>query len=141
MKKAVVYYSFGGTTKAYAEKRAQQEQADLLEIKPLKKYNIFTAFLFGCPMARKQQAVLLQEHLDLSEYDEITLAFPVWAGLPVPCFNSAVNMVPQGKKVSVVLLSGGKEAQSCTELVTKFIEQSGLELTEFEHVQVQPNKG
>ena len=57
MKTAVVYYSFGGTTRSYARAEAKARGADLIELKPRRPYNLVSAFVRGCPEAIKQKGV------------------------------------------------------------------------------------
>ena len=48
MKTAVAYYSLGGTTRSYARAEAKARNADLIELKPRRPYNLMSAFVRGC---------------------------------------------------------------------------------------------
>ena len=48
MKPVILYYSFGGATRAEAKKRAAMAGADIVEVLETKKRGIFSAFLSGC---------------------------------------------------------------------------------------------
>jgi hypothetical protein len=43
---------------------------------------------------------------DLSVFDTVVIAAPVWAGFPAPAFNTIVDMVPADTDVEVLLVSG-----------------------------------
>ena len=105
MKTAVIYYSLGGSTRSFARAEATARAADLIEIRPAKPYNPFTSFILGCPAAIRQKAVPLADAPNLSGYDHFVLMAPVWAGHPAPPFNSAVQALPAGAKVEVLLVS------------------------------------
>lgn len=105
MKTAVAYYSLGGTTRSYARAEAKARNADLIELTPKTPYNRFTAFVRGCPEAVKQKAVALDGMPLFVGYDRVVLMAPVWAGYPAPVFNSAVELLPPGTEVEVILVS------------------------------------
>ena len=41
-------------------------------------------------------------------YDRVVLIAPVWAGYPAPVFNSAVELLPPGTEVEVILVSAAE---------------------------------
>ena len=106
MKTAVAYYSLGGTTRSYARAEAKARNADLIELTPKTPYNRFTAFVRGCLEAVKQKAVAPDGMPLFVGYDRVVLMAPVWAGYPAPVFNSAVELLPPGTEVEVILVSG-----------------------------------
>lgn len=77
MKTAVAYYSLGGATRSYARAEAKARNADLIELKPRTPYNLFTAFVRGCPEAVKQKAVALDGMPLFVGYDRVVLMAPV----------------------------------------------------------------
>jgi len=108
MATAILYYSLTGTTKAFAEKRAEETGADIFEVCEVKKRNGFTAFIPGCcqSMALKSSAIIAPD-VDLNAYDEIVIMGPIWAGKPAPAVNSIIGLLPAGKSVSLVCNAGG----------------------------------
>ena len=44
-------------------------------------------------------------------YDRVVLMTPVWAGYPAPLFNSAVELLPPGTEVEVILVSGSGNSE------------------------------
>ena len=108
MSKAIFYYSLSGSTKSYAEKTAAEAGADLFEICELKKRNGFTAFFPGVFQAMGgKRSEIVQPEADLAGYNEIVIMGPIWAGNPAPAVNSIINLLPAGKSVSLICLSGG----------------------------------
>ena len=107
MTKLILFYSLSGKTKALAEKIAAEEGAEVLEIREVKKRNGFTAFIPGACLAMgyKRSAILPVEK-DLTPFDEIVIMGPIWAGRPAPAVNSAIDLLPEGKTVSLICTSG-----------------------------------
>jgi len=107
MSTAIIYYSLSGKTKAFAEKTGADTGAELLEIRETKKRNGFTAFIPGIfQAARLKRTEIVPFEADLAAYDEIVVMGPIWAGHPAPAVNSAIDMLPEGKSVSLVCTSG-----------------------------------
>ena len=129
MKTAVVYYSFGGTTRSYARAEAKARGADLIELKPRCPYNLMSAFVRGCPEAIKQKGVSLDGMPLFVGYDRVVLMAPVWAGYPAPPFNSAVELLPPGTEVEVVLVSGSGSSEKSRAKVRLQIKKRGCTLT------------
>ena len=107
MTTAILFYSLSGKTKTLAEKIAAEKGADLFEVRELKKRNGFTAFIPGACLAMgcKRSAILPIE-TNLSSYDEIVIMGPIWAGKPAPAVNSAIDLLPEGKAVTLIYTSG-----------------------------------
>ena len=107
MKTAILYYSLSGKTKAFAQKTAEAIGAELFEIHEVKKRNGFTAFFPGVFQAGGLKRTAIEPlSADLDAYDEIMVMGPIWAGHPAPAVNSAIDLLPAGKAVSLVCISG-----------------------------------
>lgn len=124
MKTLIVYFSLSGKTRQIATELAEKESADIIEVKEKKPYSILTAYILGAHAAMKQKIVEIEElKCDLSAYDKIILASPIWAGFPAPPMNTVITMLPAGKDVAFVLTSGSgdssKRAPKIKDLVTK----------------------
>ena len=83
----------------------------MIELTPKTPYNRFTAFVRGCLEAVKQKAVALDGMPLFVGYDRVVLMAPVWAGYPAPPFNSAVELLPPGTEVEVILVSGSGNSE------------------------------
>ena len=104
---AILYYSYSGKTKALAEKMAAESGAQLFEIRETKKRNGFTAYLPGVFQAMHYRRTAIEPvAADLSEFDEIVVMGPIWAGHPAPAVNSIIDLLPAGKTVSLICTSG-----------------------------------
>lgn len=126
MKTAVIYYSLGGSTRSYARAEANARGATLIEVKPVRPYNLASAFLRGCPAAMKQKSVPLAEPIpDLSTYGHMVLMAPLWAGFPAPPFNSMVKLLPKGCEVEALLVSTSGDSSKSRDKVRALIEKAG----------------
>lgn len=135
MKTLVIFYSFSGRTKKEAEKIAAAENADLCEVREVKKRNIITAFIPGCPKAIKRTAPAVQPFgVKPGDYDRILIGAPVWAGFPAPAFNSIVNTLPQGREVGVFLTSSSGDTSKSADGTKKLIEAKGCRLIEYKDI-------
>ncbi len=142
MKAAILFYSFGGATRAEAKRRADLSGADVYEILEVKKRGIFSAFISGCPQAlgRKASAIRPLE-IDWSDYDSVTLMAPVWAGHPAPAFNAALEIIPKDKMLHITLVSGGGETPKSKEATIDLLRKLGFTLASYEDVKSgQPPK-
>lgn len=143
MKTAIVYYSFRGSTKKYCESLAKESGADIFEVTEKKHRGMFRAFFPGCPDAMKQKAsVLAGEPIDLTSYDKIIIASPVWASMPAPAFNSIVKMLPAGKEAEIHLVSGGGSTPlESREKISALVEKSGSKVVAFKDIPNPSMKG
>lgn len=130
MSSIIVFYSFGGSTRKFANEMANEKKLDILEITEKKKRNIITAFIPGCVQAGKGSASKINEiEKDFGKYDEIVLAGPIWASNPAPALYSFIeNYLPEGKKIKVYLLS--QSGTSEHEIISKKIQDKKCELIE-----------
>ena len=134
MKTILIYYSFSGKTKKLAEKTADKENIDIIEIKEVKKRGKLSAFFSGCPKAVGQKASKIQPpEIDLNQYEKIILMAPVWAGNPAPAFNAVIEMLLENKDIDVILTAGSGEC-GCKEKLSALIESKKCSLSGFETV-------
>ena len=121
MSTAILYYSLSGKTKSYAEKLGAESGASLFEIHEVKKRNGFTAFFPGVFQAGGFKCPAIQPlEIDFQAYDEIVIMGPIWAGKPAPAINSAINLLPEGKAVSLICTSGrgGYDLSKTAEMIS-----------------------
>ena len=106
----VVYYSQTGTTKAVAEKIAEIKEADIVEIKPEKPYEMSygkTVLTSLKEIFTKARPKLAMEIPDIRKYDRILIGCPIWCGgAPnvVLTLLDALNLT--GKHLAVFTTSG-----------------------------------
>jgi len=121
MSTAILYYSLSGKTRGFAEKTAAETGAELFEIRESKKRNGFTAFFPGVFQAGGlKRTEIIPPAADLAEFDELIIMGPIWAGHPAPAVNSAIDLLPEGKTVSLVCTSGrgGYDLSKTTAFIT-----------------------
>ena len=117
MNRVVIYYSLTGNTKDAAETIKTQLDADIIELKTVKKLsqNNFRKFMIGGMRATFGMCAKLEKiEIDLSKYDEIILGTPIWAGKCVPAINTLLRDKKIADKVfAVFTVSGGGDNDKC----------------------------
>ena len=109
-KAIVVYFSWGGTTKTSAQAIAERIGADSFELVPVKPYPSSyddTTYLAGGEVAAEARPEIEGELPDLSGYETVILAMPLWwsaAPRIVFTFIEAVDLT--GKKVLTFVTYG-----------------------------------
>jgi hypothetical protein len=133
MKELILFYSLVGATRRYAEARAAEDGAELIEIREKTKRNGFTAWIPGVFQAMGQSKTAIEPiGTDLTAYDKIVLAGPVWAGNVAPAVNSAAALLPKTAKVELVLVSGSGTGYG--EKLAAAVRANGSEVTEVVNV-------
>lgn len=111
MKNLVLFYSYTGHSKDYAMQLAADEGCELREIVELKPRSKFNCYTVGCYKALRCAKSEIKP-LNLKPYDMITIVSPVWAGGTTPAVNAAIDLLPSGKRVKLVLISASGKARS-----------------------------
>ena len=115
-KKLVAFFSAEGTTAKKAELLSEASGADIYEIKPEKPYSAadvkWTNPLARCnkEWIKKAKPALSDNNANITDYDVIFLAFPIWyftAPLIIRSFLDAYDF--SGKKIVVFATSGGSD--------------------------------
>ena len=105
----VIYYSWSGNTKAYAETLAAKKGLNTFQLKEKKgRKTGKLAFLRAClqGITKKQTAVVSLP--DISKYEEVFICTPVWASGPAPAVRYFLNHSDlSGKKVNFLFTCGG----------------------------------
>jgi len=134
MSTLVVYYSFSGHTRAFAQNLAQSKGADLLELRPAKPAGILKAYTAGCFAAIKGKAWEIQPiEADLAAYEQIIVCAPIWANNAAPYVNSLLEMLPAGKSVGFKLISGSGRSK-CRERLESRLAARGCRLAGLEDI-------
>ena len=111
MKTLIVYYSLEGNTQWAAEQIAARLGADTLRLVPKAAYpdKGFKKFLFGGKSAVMKEAPELESYeVDITQYEQIVLATPVWAGTLTPPLRSFIQREDlSGKQFALVASSMG----------------------------------
>lgn len=114
-KKLVAYFSASGTTKRAAEMLAQAGDADLYEIKPEVPYTradldwMNKKSRSSVEMSDKKiRPAIVKGDVDIAQYDEILLGFPIWWYVAPTIINTFLEAYDfSGKKIILFATSGG----------------------------------
>lgn len=109
MKTLIVCYSFGGKTKKAASCLADQIKADFVQLQTMgnsfRLFSLITGVARTC-LHRSQEILPLEE--DISSYERIIIAGPVWAGRPAPAVQEFIHQYALAGKVTCGLLTCAK---------------------------------
>lgn len=117
MKILITYFSASGVTKKVAEKISNTLNADLFEIKPVRKYTNLDldwtneSSRSSIEMKEKIKPEILEKVSNIEEYDTIIIGFPVWWYTAPTIINTFVeenNL--NDKKIFVFVTSGSSGA-------------------------------
>jgi flavodoxin len=130
----VVYYSYSGQTKKIAEKTAAKESADIAPITDVRRPNKLKAYTLGCFAAIRGKAWKIKP-LDkkLASYERIILLSPVWASSTPPAVNALLELLPDGKKIAVIMVSAGGKSE-CESRLKAIIEAKNCKLESFQDI-------
>lgn len=94
MKNLVVFYSLEGNTKLIAHTIAEKINADILELKPKKKYHnsgFKKYFWGGKSVLFKEEPELISYDINIDDYENIFIGTPIWVGTYAPPYNTFLN--------------------------------------------------
>lgn len=92
MKRAIIYYSQGGTTDLVAKTLSKHLNADLIRIHDLKNRDGFKNRLISSINAfRETKTDIVPARVDLEEYDTIYFGTPTWSGNPTPAILTIID--------------------------------------------------
>ena len=105
MKTCIAYFSKEGNTKAAAEYMAKKFGADLICLRDVKGYRGFFGFMKGGFLSATGRSEKLDPEIytEISRYQRVILADPVWAGKTTPMINAVLkNVELNGKEMILV---------------------------------------
>lgn len=117
MSTVVVFFSFEGNTKFIAETIAETINADIIQLKTSKQYPTegFGKFFWGGKsVIFGEKPKLINDSIDLNQYEMILIGTPVWAGSYTPPVKSFIRQYKiQGKRIALFASHGGGGAEKC----------------------------
>jgi len=125
--KAVVFFSRNGSTKGAASLLAERIEADLIELKPLKK----TGFIRSGYMASRKKKIDLDGDpwKECRDKSLLILGTPVWAGNGTPAINTFLDKADlTGKRVYLFTLQadpGLKGSKDILSFLSERVESAG----------------
>lgn len=134
MKIGIIYHSHSGITRNVAEKIAVAMDGDLIEIIPDNPYSSISVVPVGCyrSITGKRDAVTPKK-IDVSAYDLLIIATPVWAGRETPVIRGGLDALVNGNgKIAYALITCGKEESGNKALISfrADLERHGLIIRE-----------
>jgi len=142
MKTIVLYYSFGGSTKAEAERIAAENDAVLCRVEETKNRSLLSAFVPGAPNSMNRKASEIKQiEQDLNSFDRIIIGCPIWGGYPAPAFNAIVEMLPRDKEVELFFCSGGGDTHKSSQGTKDLIFKKGCKLISYRDVKTEKSPG
>lgn len=134
MKTLILFYSYTGNTKTVAQRLAAQESDDIVEIKDIRRPGKFKAYTLGCFAALRGKAWPIEPlEVDWTKFDRLILLSPVWAGNPPPEVYAVLAQLPEGKSVSVKMISGSGKC-GCRAKIESAIQAKGSTPADFEDI-------
>ncbi|MCL2064453.1 MAG: hypothetical protein FWG98_08780 [Candidatus Cloacimonetes bacterium] len=132
MKSLILFYSFTGNTRELALKKAEELGADIEEIQEINKPCIFRAYTIGVYRAIKRKIALIQPlKSDLADYEKIIIMSPIWGFFPVSPINSVIECLPAGKKIEIIMVSGGGGSKKTANGTKELVQKQGCEVIDY----------
>jgi len=127
MKTLILFYSYTGNSKRFAENLSKKIGADIEEVKTDKRPGTIAAYVFGSFSAMRQKSVIIKPiQADISQYEHFILIAPIWAGNPAPAFNSMIDNLSAKKSVELYLISGS--GNSNKDKISSYVENKGFKI-------------
>ncbi len=135
MKNLVIYYSYSGKSRKIAQEIARSKNADIVEVKEIKKRSTFNAYVFGSLASRRQKTSEIEKlKCDISAYKKITIVMPIWAGFPAAPFNNIVKVLPSGKEIALVMTSGSGNSNGSADKTKSLITEKGCMVVSYQDI-------
>ena len=132
MKTAIIYHSHSGITRNVVEQLNKEISGEMIEVTPEKPYSSLMVVPKGCYRAGRGLSDDVQPgRIDLSEYDLVVIASPVWAGKPTPVINGAIDGLNhfEGKKTFALMTCGRADSgEKALGVFTQRLTDKGLNL-------------
>jgi len=115
---ALIYYSLNGHTDFIAQKMSKQVDCTRIRLHLKKEYSTTNKFLkyfwAGKSATFHEKPALANEPIDLTQYDTLIIATPVWAGnLSSPVRSFLATNVIENKQVYLVAHDSGGPFEKC----------------------------
>ena len=133
MKTLILFYSYTGNSKRFAENLSKKIGADIEEVKTEKRPGTIAAYVLGSFSAMQQKSVIIKPiQTDLSQYDSFVLIAPIWAGNPAPAFNSMIDNLSAKKSVELYLISSS--GNSNKDKISSYVENKGFQILDYHDI-------
>lgn len=121
----IAYFSWKGHTQKVATALAEQVNAELVRIEPLKEYHIAIG---GMKAFLSMKSPIKPCKTDLAGIDELIIATPVWSGKVPPYVNEYCASVTggEGKPFHVIADMGGRGSDGAIATAKNQLEKKGM---------------
>ena len=141
-KTLILFYSLSGNTKGLAHKTAKELGADIEEVFEVKKSSAFNAYFLGIIRALKRAKPLIKPlKSQINNYEKLIIMSPVWACKPAPAINTLFSLLPAGKKVELIMVSGGGGTKISTNTTKAIIKKQGCEVVGYKDLRAKKENG
>jgi flavodoxin len=140
MKSIVVFYSNRGNNRYLSEKIRENTGSDIFEVLEEKKSTPFGLFLY---VIFRKKAKLKEAGIDLSKYDHIIFAAPIWAsGVATPLINFIEKEKEKIKSYSfaTICLGTPKVEEKAKKQLSAKIGKAPVAVTALKYNDVLPEK-
>jgi flavodoxin len=129
MKTIFIYYSRDGNTDFICKEMAEEMKADLLRVEEKKDRKGLIGYIkAGHDGMRGKDAELVGFKPELSEYERVIFAGPIWAWKPAPPILSAMKECDLGKKKVVNIVTMGSSCGKSLEIMGDLVKTQGGEV-------------
>jgi len=133
MKTLILFYSYTGNSKRFAENLSKKIGADIEEVKTDKRPGTIAAYVLGSLSAMRQKSVIIKPiQADIRQYDHFILIAPIWAGNPAPAFNSMIDNLSAKKSVELYFISGS--GNSNKDKISSYVENKGFKIFDYHDI-------
>ena len=133
MKTLILFYSYTGNSKRFAENLSKKIGADIEEVKTDKRPGTIAAYVLGSLSAMRQKSVIIKPiQADIRQYDHFILIAPIWAGNPAPAFNSMIDKLSAKKSVELYFISGS--GNSNKDKISSNVENKGFKIFDYHNI-------
>lgn len=131
---AIIFYSWSGSTKLLAQKKAEEENAEIFEINDIHKPSFLKAYTLGCLYSLLMKKTPIKKiGINFDDYNKIIIMSPVWAGNTAPAINNIFELLPVDKEVGIYMVSASGKS-SCEKKIQKIINDRGCKLIIFKDI-------
>ena len=116
MKRIIAYYSLSGNTEEVTKNIAEKLGCDVLRIetaKAMPKSYAAQIVVGGGQVMMGVVPDIKPLDVDISDYDEIFVATPVWNGKCVPAINTFLKIAPKEKVKGAIITSISGDVDKC----------------------------
>ncbi|MBI9095489.1 MAG: hypothetical protein JEY71_11450 [Sphaerochaeta sp.] len=129
---ALIYYSLEGHTDLIAQKMSKELDCPTIRLHLKKEFSTTNKFLkyfwAGKSAALHEKPALANKPIDLSPYDTLIVATPVWAGnVSSPVRSFLATNVIEGKRVYLVAHDSGGSFEKCFATIRALLPKSKVQ--------------